>query len=43
MTRRRTSFPIRCWQGVATPAALAAVAFALHGLLTLVFAGRWEW
>lgn len=32
MTRRRpASFALRCWQGIAAPAALAAVAFAVDG------------
>lgn len=31
MTRRRTSFAIRCWQGIAAPAALAGLAFAVDG------------
>lgn len=38
--RRRASFALRCWQGVATPALLAATAVALHWLGTLAFGGR---
>jgi len=29
--RRKSTFAIRCWQGIAAPAALAAVAFAVDG------------
>ncbi len=38
MTRRRTSLALRCWQGVATPIALVAVAFAVVGVWHL---GEW--
>jgi hypothetical protein len=37
--RRKTSFALRCWQGIATPAALAAVAIGLHWLATIVVRG----
>lgn len=36
--RRRTSLPIRCWQGIAAPATLAAAAFAIDGVWHLL---RW--
>lgn len=29
--RRKSSFGLRCWQGIAAPAALAAVAFGVDG------------
>lgn len=40
MTRRRTSFGLRCWQGVATPALLVGVALVLHALFTWIFGLR---
>lgn len=36
MTRRRTSFPIRCWQMLGTAALLVGTAVGLHALITLV-------
>lgn len=38
--RRRPSLAVRCLQGLATPLLLAAVAFGLHWVLTLVFGRR---
>lgn len=40
MTRRRTSFPIRCWQMLGTAALLVGTAVLLHWVGTLVFGGR---
>ncbi len=39
MPRRRSTFPLRCWQMLGTAALLVGTAIGLHWLATLVVRG----